>query len=164
MMIKKFFKLFLIIDIGVVVFCLLQNNTLWLFNTQIAFISSLFIIIGSYQGYKQNIQKQINNIDTALANNTPDTINKLEDPFDLYDENSGDEVIDKKPKYNIKQTAKNTIKSFGAFSSLYRVVGYGVLLVGFFYLNNNHLLDPISYFVGFLIVPVSILISFVFKK
>jgi len=167
-MIKKFAKVFLAIDSGVILFCLLQGNMIWLANTQIAFASSLLITIGSYLGYKRNIEKRIENIDTKALVDTPDTIDKIDDKFDLYSEDdinneelSKEQVqeIYQEEKQKLKQQSnvKNTFRSLGATSSLYRLFGYGSLILGFFYLNNNQLLEPISYLIGFIIVPVAVL-------
>jgi hypothetical protein len=165
-MIKKFIKVFLIVDFGVIVFCLLQGNMLWILNTQIAFISSLLITIGSYLGYKRNIEKRVSNGQVDI--DQPDSIDKIDDEFDLYSEYninenelSKEEVQeifeDEKEKLKNQNKFKNTLKSLGAASSVYRLAGYGGLVIGFFYLNNNSLLDPISYLIGFIIVPVATL-------
>ena len=69
---KKFFKLFFIVDTIVVVVCLLLQKYLWLLNIQIAFISSLIITIGSFYGYKKNIQNRVNLTDNQFLNNTTD--------------------------------------------------------------------------------------------
>jgi ABC-type transport system involved in cytochrome bd biosynthesis fused ATPase/permease subunit len=157
---KKFFKLFFIVDTIVVVICLLLQKYLWLLNIQIAFISSLIITIGSFYGYKKNIQNRVNLTDNQFLNNTADTIDKIDDPYDLYSDDIKQTQENKISKTinNIKQTTKNTIKSFGAFGSLYRVVGYVVLIIGFFYLNNNQLLNPIAYLIGLIITPIIVLL------
>ena len=163
MMIKQFAKVFLIVDLVVIVFCLLQGNTTWLLNTQVAFASSLLITIGSYLGYKRNIEKRVENID-------PDTIDKIDDQFDLYSECKINEkelepeqvkeiFLDEKKNLKNQSNIKNTMKSFGGASSLYRLVGYGSLVAGFFYLNNNQVLEPISYLAGFIIVPIATLFT-----
>ena len=165
-MIRKFAKVFLIVDFGVIIFCLLQGNMTWLLNTQVAFASSLFITIGSYLGYKQNIQRRV--VNDQIDINEPDNIDKQEDPFDLYSEIKIDNkeleseevkeiFIEEKEKLKKQNTFKNTLKSIGAASSFYRLAGYGGLVSGFFYLNNNGLLEPISYLTGFIIVPIAVL-------
>ena len=168
-MIKKFAKVFLIIDSGVILFCLLQGDMAWLLNTQVAFFSSLFITIGSYLGYKRNIEKRVKNIDLKTLIDTPDIYDNIDDKFDLYsdinhEENLKEEDIkdilkNEKIKLKKQSNIKNTFYSLGAASSIYRIVGYGSLLLGFFYLNNNGLLEPVSYLIGFSIVPVATLWS-----
>ncbi len=169
-MIKKFAKSFLIVDISVIFFCLIYGDFIWLLNTQVAFVSSLIITIGSYLGYKNNIKKRVKNIDHQDLVDTPDTIEKIDDPFDLYSDIKIDEkeltkeevqeiFQDEKKKLKNQNNIKNTIKSFGATSSIYRIIGYIALVTGFFYLKNNDLLDPVSYLIGFIIVPVATLTS-----
>ncbi len=174
-MIKKFIKVFLIVDLIVILFCLFQGNITWLLNTQVAFVSSLLITIGSYLGYKRNIEKRVEGISSDDLVDTPDTIDKIDDRFDLYSDDiiedkdlSKDEVQEifkeEKSKLKNQNTFKNTFKSFGAASSIYRLFGYGSLVIGFFYLNNNSLLDPISYLIGFIIVPIATLFIRLFNN
>lgn len=168
-MIKKFAKLFFIIDFGVVIFCVLSNNYIWLINTQVAFISSLFISLATFLSYKRNVSKRLENIDyDAHLSNDRDEIDKIDDPYDLYDDEKVNEKTDftaleikeiiKEEKSRIKQNSfKNTIYSSTSFISIYRIVGYALLVFGFFSLNNNGLLNVIPYLVGLFIVPLSML-------
>ena len=169
MMIKKFAKLFFIIDFGVVIFCILSNNYVWLINTQVAFISSLFISLATFLSYKRNVSKRLENIDyDAQLSNDRDEIDKIDDPYDLYDEDEINEKKDfsaseikeiiKEEKSRIKQNSfKNTIYSSGSFISVYRIVGYVLLIFGFFSLNNNGIFNAMPYLAGLFIVPLSML-------
>ena len=88
MMIKKFAKIFLIIDFGLIIFCVLSNNYIWLINTQVAFISSMIISIATFLSYKRNVAKRVQNIDyDAKLSDDRDKIDEIDDPFDLYSEN-----------------------------------------------------------------------------
>ena len=168
-MIKKFAKLFFIIDFGVVIFCILSNNYVWLINTQVAFISSLFISLATFLSYKRNVSKRLENIDyDADLSNDRDEIDKIDDPYDLYDdEKISDKTefttleikdIIKEEKSRIKQNSfKNTIYSSGSFISIYRIVGYILLIFGFFALNNNGIFNAVPYLAGLFIVPLSML-------
>ncbi len=169
MMIKKFAKLFFIIDFGVVLFCILSNNYLWLINTQVAFISSLFISLATFLSYKRNVAKRLENIDyDATLSNDRDEIDKIDDPYDLYSEDeinektefSAKEIKDiiKEEKSKIKQNSiKNTIYTTTSFISIYRVVGYALLVFGFFSLTNNGVFSAMPYLAGLFIVPLSML-------
>ena len=173
-MISKFAKVFIAVDLGVIIFCLLQGNMVWLLNTQVAFFSSILITVGSYLGYKKNIEKRVENTDFQALNDNPDTIDKIDDKFDLYSEINEQEELSKeeikeiideeKEKLKSQSNIKNTIKSFSGASSIYRLVGYGFLIFGFFYLNNNQLLEPVSYLIGFLVVPVATLATRLVKS
>lgn len=169
MMIKNFAKLFFIIDFGVVVFCVLSNNYVWLINTQVAFISSVFISLATFLSYKRNVSKRLENIDyDAELSNDRDEIDKIDDPYDLYDDEKVSDKTEftpfeikeiiKEEKSRIKQNSfKNTIYSSGSFISIYRIVGYIVLIFGFFSLNNNGIFNAIPYLAGLFIVPLSML-------
>jgi len=174
--ISKYAKVFLILDFGVILFCILQGNMAWFLNTQIAFVSVLIIVIGSFLGYQRNISKQIQTFDentkTSLDN---DAIDKIEDPYDLYSDDGIQEEIEisteefveivKEEKTKLKKnTIQNTIKSASGFASLYRIIGYILLIVGFFYLNNNGYFNAIAYIVGISIVPATILVVSLIKK
>ena len=82
-------KLYEINNFGVILFCFLQGDMICLLNTQVAFISSLFITIGSYLGYKKNIEKRVINHQVDIDD--PDAIDKIDDHFDLYTEYKIDE-------------------------------------------------------------------------
>ncbi len=170
-MINKALKIFLIIDFGVVLFCFLSGNTIWLLNTQIAFFSSLFVTLGSYLGYMKNIK---NRIETQVNDDDNyDEVDKMDDKYDLYSPVVEEKVIENPTKEEIQEAMKpikqnyfkNFKSGFGGMSSLYRLAGYVGLVVGFFYLNNNGYLHIYSYVFGFIIVPVSALIfSFFIRK
>lgn len=176
-MTSKSFKVFLYIDLLVVIFCVLLGRFDWLLNTQVAFISSLLVTIGSYLGYKKNIQARVqNHPNLNKENDDYDELDQMDDQFDLYsldikqDEpkelsvNEIKEEIKKNKKAIKKDNFKNFQRSFTAMTSLYRVAGYVFLVVGFFYLNNNGYLDVVPYILGFLIVPISALVLQVVLK
>lgn len=176
-MIRRFATIFFIVDSFIIAYCLITQNYLWLLNTQIAFISSLGITIGSFMGYKRNVANRVKNVNPEeILNDDRDNIDKIEDPYDLYseikehkeEELTAEEIkrIIKEEKSKVKRNSfKNTIFSAGGFASLYRIIGYGTLILGFFYLNNNKFLDVYAYLAGLFIVPLSVLIvNFSLKK
>jgi len=171
MMNKKILQTLFIIDIGVVIFTLLEGRYDWLLNTQIAFASSMMVTIGSYLGYKNNITKRVK--DHQNDDDNYDELDKMDDKYDLYSPQVETKVIEDPTPQEIKEAIKpikqnyfsNFKAGFSGMSSLYRLFGYIGLIIGFFYLNNNHLLDIYSYIFGFLIVPVSTIIgSFIISK
>lgn len=167
-MLKNFAKFYLALDLVVIIVCIISNNYLWLLNTQIAFISAMAITIGSFLGYKRNIENRVQgltpNMDSGIE--PRDTIDEIDDPYDLYGEINEQEefttqeikTIIEEEKKKIKQNSfKNTIFSATGFASLYRLAGYAVLIFGFFALNNNGLLHVFSYVSGLLIVTIATL-------
>lgn len=168
----SFGKIFLIVDIVLVVFALFLYDTTWLLNTQVAFLGSLLVTIASFLSYKKNIQNRLSNFDTTNTNTLEDRdkVDEIDDPFDLY---SDDEPIpeeeltpekikeiikDEKTKIK-KDSLKNTVFSATGFVSIYRIAGYGFLIIGFFALNNNKLFLPIPFLIGLAVVPISVIIS-----
>ena len=173
MTIKQIFLLFLAINIVASIIGAAFFSLYTLINLQVAFWSSFFIIVGSFYSYQRNITKRVALHDTSLEQR--DSIDTIEDRFDLYGEInekkdlSKEEISqiiqDEKKKIKTKDSIKNTFASVGAAGSVFRIIGYILLVVGFFYLRNNGYLEPISYLVGFLIVPImGLLVNFQLKK
>lgn len=166
MMTKNIFSIFIIVDFAIVIICLITNNYLWLINTQIAFSSSFIISLATFYSYKNNVQKSVNN-EFENKNDDLDYIDKIDDPYDLYSDDVREEIILQPNKKQIQNAMKpikqnyflNLKNSILSFASFYRIGGYALLVVGFFYLNNNGLLHVYSYLVGFLILPISSLFS-----
>jgi hypothetical protein len=166
------------VDSGVALFTFLQGNYIWFINTQIAFFTTLGIVFGTYISYRKSVLKRVESYDPQTPQQ--DDIDKIDDPYQLYDDEESekssidivnkDEVDEKKllkeEKANLnKNTIRNTVKSFGAYSSIYRLVGYLFLVLGFFYLQSNNLLDVASYIIGVSIAPISLIIAtFLIKK
>ena len=174
--ILNFAKVFILLDLCVFVYAFLFQNSLWALNTQVAFFSSLFITIASFLSYKRNIQNRISNLDMSQTNQSfdRDKIDEIDDPYDLYteyEEIPESELTPEKIKEIIndeklkvkKNTFKNTLFSAGGFLSLYRVLGYVILIFGFFALNNNHVFMPLGFIVGLGVVPLGVLFSKLIK-
>lgn len=175
--IKKFAKVFFVVDVILIVACLILANSVWLLNTQVAFISSLIVSVATFLSYQNNVNKRVENgeqnIDTL---DDRDTIDEIDDPFDLYSEDepiiqdkeltaSEIKTIILEEKSKVKQnTFRNLFKSTTTFVSLYRIVGYTVLVLGFFYLVNNKLFEPFAYLIGLFVVPFSMLIMKLVSK
>ncbi len=165
-------KILLIVDFVVILFCVVLGQFQWLLNTQLAFISSLLVTIGSYYGYKKNVESQVEN--HINDDDNYDELDKMDDKYDLYSPQVDNE--EKKEEYTkeeikeamkpIKQNYFANFKSgFSGMASFYRLSGYVVLIICFFFLNNNGYLHILSYMFGFLIVPIaSLIISFYERK
>lgn len=87
-MIRKFAKVYLLLDLLVIIGCIIAGNYLWLINTQVAFISAMIITLGSFWGYKKNIENRVANTylkEEELLEDR-DAIDAIDDPYDLYSE------------------------------------------------------------------------------
>ena len=175
--ILKFAKVFILLDFCIILYSLFFQNKFWLLNTQVAFISSLFIIIASFLSYRKNIQNRLSNLDLSQINEgiDRDEIDEIDDPYDLYTqykEIPEDELTTEKIKEIIndekskvkRNSFKNIIFSASGFLSIYRILGYGILIFGFFALNNNKVFLPIAFIIGLGIVPIGILFSKLLEK
>ena len=175
--IQKFAKVFILLDFCIILYYLFFQNKFWLLNTQVAFISYLFIIIASFLSYRKNIQNRLSNLDLSQINEgiDRDKIDEIDDPYDLYTqykEIPEDELTTEKIKEIIndekskvkRNSFKNTIFSASGFLSIYRILGYGILIFGFFALNNNKVFLPIAFIIGLGIVPIGILFSKLLEK
>ncbi|WP_323668677.1 hypothetical protein [Aliarcobacter butzleri] len=173
----KFAKVFIFLDLCIFIYALVFQNKLWLLNTQIAFISSLFITIASFVSYKKNIQNRLSNFDYSKISKGEDRdkIDEIDDPYDLYTEYEEipeneltaekiKEIINDEKSKVKRNSVKNTIFSASGFLSIYRIFGYTILIFGFFVLNNNKIFMPIAFIIGLGIVPFGVLISKLIKK
>ena len=166
MKIRAILEIFLAINIISSVLAMVFFGFDVVLNLQVAFFSSFFIVLGSFIGYRKNILKQSEDF-IIRDENEKDVIDAIDDKFDLYGEINENELSDEdvqeiikeeRKKQNIKDSLTNTMKSLSSATSIYRIMGYVLLVIGFFFLNNNQLLIPIAYLLGFLIVPIMALI------
>jgi len=149
---------FLIVHIAL--YGLLAVSKAAFLNAQIAFVSAFLILLGSMYSYRKLVQR---NLENSAAVHQDDLVEKIDDPYDLYGEN--DEVTDEeKPLKEVikeekarlkanKATVRNVSKSTPALLSIYRLVPYGVLVLGFIALKNNNML-LLGYFLPGLAVGI----------
>ena len=162
----------LIVDIGIILFCYLSGERTWLINSQIGFVTSTLVMFGSILSYRSMVQGRLNV--GAIPDDERDTLDKLEDPYDLYDDekekNDEDKTLQevvKEERENLKKNRRSfwqTTKDSKASLSFYRLGAYALLILGFFYLNNNNLLDIPSYLFSLFIPPVIVVIMLMRKK
>ncbi len=153
-------KILIAVDVGVVVFCYLEQNNIWLVNTQIAFFSTALIIIGSFIGYSNSVRRNLEN-----GNVGEDILKKYEDPYNMDDE---EDKIDEK---NLEKLKNKKLKwyeillfSFKGGFNFIRILGYAFLIAGFIWLIKKGLFDTLSFLFGVSIVPAVSLISILLLK
>ncbi len=175
--ILNFAKIFLLVDLCLLILSVTLYDLIWFLNSQVAFIGSLSVTIASFLAYRKNIHNRLSNLDTSknMMTEDRDKIDEIDDPYDLYSDYEEipeeeltpakiKEIIDKEKKNVKKNSFKNTLFSAGGFVSIYRIIGYSFLIFGFFALNNNKLFLPIPFLIGLGIVPLSVLfVKFIFK-
>lgn len=129
-------------------------------NTQVAFISSLFVIIGSSFAYKKMVTTQVN---SNIHDGERDLLDEIEDPHELYtDEPINDAPVEELDLKAIVKEEKAKIKTFSLSSlkhgargtvSLFRIVPYIFLILGFIALKNNGVLE-LSFYLPSLFVGI----------
>ena len=156
MRVKRTIRLFILSEVAI--FALWLYSYAFFLNFQIAFLSSVLILLGSTYSYKRLVERRVDSEDRP---DDTDLIDKIDDPFDLYSEEISSEAMDveeldlktvvkeeKKRLKENKQTIKNTAKSAPALVSIFRVVPYIFLVLGFIGLNNNELLSLLPFLTG----------------
>jgi len=145
-MVKKSISIFFITE-GFVLLSLFYSKVAYA-NIQVAFLSSLFIILGSSYAYKKMV---IDQLESQNYEQKRDLLDEIEDPHELYD---GKEINDapaealdlkaivKEEKAKVKVFSFNNMKhgAKGSFS-LFRIIPYLFLVLGFIALKNNDLLS-----------------------
>jgi hypothetical protein len=174
---KKIINTLLIVDIGIVIFCFLSGKRVWLINSQVGFLTSSFVMFASIISYRNMVQSRVN-AGFILTEENHDTLEKIEDPYSLYDEyklevphtndkeKSIQEIVQEE-KANIKKSHRSIwqmTKDSRASLSFYRLGAYSMLILGFFYLNNNKILDISSYLFALTLPPVIIVTILLHKK
>ncbi len=154
-------RILIAVDIGIVVFCYLEDNMIWLFNTQTAFFATSLIILGAFIGYSNMVKLNLQN-----GNVGEDILKKYEDPYNLDDEE--DEVkkedLEKLKPKKLKWYEALLFSFKGGFNFI-RIFGYIFLIAGFLWLAYSKRFDAISFIFGVSIVPaVSLIYLFILKK
>ena len=117
-------------------------------NVQVAALSSFFIMLGSFYAYKKMIDSQVASKSYEVDR---DELDIIDDPHGLYDETPLNEAapedldlkqIVKEERAKIKTFSLSAMKEGGSAGfSIYRLVPYIFLVLGFIALKNNHILD-----------------------
>ncbi|MBD3805576.1 MAG: hypothetical protein IE879_00515 [Sulfuricurvum sp.] len=148
---------------------LIGSFPLWLIsgtiytNFVVAMFTSMAIVMGSLYSYRNMIMKRVERADPE---DNKDLIDMMDDPYDLYEEEREQEITDikqmiKEEKARQKTNIiKNTTQNSSAWVSVYRLIPYAILILGFITLENNHALEVLPYMVGLAAgIPLGYLIA-----
>jgi len=86
---SKIINTLLIVDIGIVLFCYLAGQRDWFINSQIAYSSSLLIVMASIYSYAQMVKTGVENEIVTTSND--ELLEKIEDPQGVFDDTSHSE-------------------------------------------------------------------------
>lgn len=145
-MVKKIISLFLISEFFIFVSYFFSYSLF--INLEVGFLSAFLIIIGSSYAYSRMVDSQVVHGNYEEKRDTLDTI---EDPHELYDdEEINDAPVEELDLKAIVKEEKAKIKTFSLKSakygakgsvSMFRIVPYIFLILGFIALKNNGLLE-----------------------
>lgn len=145
----------------------------WMANTQMAYLTSALVMGATLLSYARMVHARL---DAGMIPDSDDrdVIDKLDDPHDLYSDDTPAEVTEEEPpaaspaeiraaireeKQRLKARKRSPmalLRDSKPFMSFYRLLSYGVMIFGFFYLNGNHLLQPLPYLIGLGLPPLVI--------
>ncbi len=142
----KFFKI--IIASQLLIFLTYFISLNFYANFQVAFLSSFFVMLGSFYSYKKMISKRV---ETKSYIENRDELDVIDDPHDLYDESPLNEApVEELDLKQIVKEEKAKIKTFNLKSmkigasagfSMFRLGAYLFLILGFISLKNNDILE-----------------------
>ena len=146
---KKSIKIFLAAELIVLATNFISYQTF--LNAQVAYVSSLFVFLGSMYSYKKLVEQRVPN--EVVVEDERDELDKIDDPHALYEENSQTEqsaeelkaVIKEEKKQMKGENLKNAATAGSATVSFFRLIPYLFLVLGFIALKNNHQLQIMTY-------------------
>jgi hypothetical protein len=162
--VERSIKTFLLVELFI--FASYFYSVTLFINVQVAFLSSFFIILGSALAYKKMVEAKR---DSGEYESDRDLLDTIEDPHELYDDKPLNEApaeeldlkaIVKEERAKIKTFSLSSMKhGVRASVSLFRLVPYLLLILGFVALKNNDVLELKFYLPALLvgIVTASIL-------
>ncbi len=156
MMIQRGTKAVIVTELIILATILVSVNVF--LNAELSSLSAFLIILGSMFSYKKTIT---NRLKDGSITQTKDDYEKLNDPFELYDEEGEIDQVDikniiKEEKKRLKaDNYKNLKLSSGASFSIFRIVPYIFLIIVFILLSHSHRL-MLEVFLPFLAVGVVI--------
>ncbi len=153
----------LIVDIGVIFFCILAGHRDWFVNTQIGFFSSLTVILASLYSYRKMVDQSV--ASGAMVSSNDELLEKIEDPHGIYNEEESQEAVSEETIEDDKKiTTLEALKKSKAFISFYRLGAYLLLAIGFLYLQTEHILHIPSYLFAIMLPPAIIAIMFFWQS
>ena len=168
----KILKALIVMDIIIILISMIFFDIKVLYNTQFGFISATLVMIASMISYRRMVNTRVEH-NVITIDDSKDVIDQLEDPYDLYSEEVVEaeekdlaEVVkeERKKSKESGRTLFQTLKDTKAALSVYRLGAYGVLVLGFLYLNRHGLLHVPSYILALSIPPMVIVTMLIRDK
>ena len=160
------------VDILLLLIALIFFDIKVLYSTQIGYITATMVMVASIISYRRMVNARVKE-KIITMDDSRDTIDKLEDPYDLYsEEEEVDESKDlsevvKEEKKKLKKNKRGlyqTLRDTKAALSVYRLSSYALLILGFMYLNRQELLHIPAYIIALGIPSVILVWIFIREK
>jgi len=160
---KKLLITLLIINAIFAILTMIWGGKSTLLSFEVAFVSSSLIIFSSFKSYENMVKTRVALLESAK--DEPDAINKIEDPYQLYDdEDSSSNSIDKndnikeildeeKRRLKSNRDLKKSIKESKSFFAPLKIVSYALLAFGFIFLKREGSLEIFVYLIS-LAIPI----------
>ena len=169
---RKILTVLITVDLILLAVAVIFFDRKVLYSTQIGYITSTLVMVASIVSYRRMVNARVKH-KIITMDDSKDTIDKLEDPYDLYSEDVEDEGEEKSLAQTVKEEKKKlkknrrtvyqTIKDTKAALSIYRLGAYALLIIGFLYLNRQGLLHIPSYIIA-LGIPSVIIVWMLIKE
>ena len=135
----------------------------------IGYFTSSLIMMASMKSYQTFVEMSVSN--GMIPDDERDIIDKVEDPYMLFD----DEIIDESQERDLVEVVKEerarlkgngrsfveVLKDSRTSLSPYRLLAYVFMIMGFIYLQKNGVLDIKTYIISISIPMVAVIISLV---
>ena len=143
-----------------------------LYSFVVAFATSSLVVLASFKNYKNMVEQRLLNASGEEFDDR-DELDKIEDPYNLYDEMQNNDMQEndedksfkdiikeekqrlKKQKRPLKQSVVDSARAFNYI----RLIAYTILVAGFFILLKSKNLN-MAFYLATLIVPNFIAIVF----
>ena len=135
----KILKVLIAVDLLLLITSVVFGGKIWVYNTQVGFISATLIMVASVVSYRRMVNTRVEH-GIVTMDDSKDVIDKLEDPYDLYSEDIVEEKTEedlvevvKEERKKLKQNRRSltqTLKDTKAALSVYRLGSYALLILG----------------------------------
>ncbi len=167
----KILKALVSVNVAGVLVIIIFFDIKLLYAYEIGFFSSTLVMLASLNSYRRMVNARVEHGIITL-DDSKDVIDKLEDPHDLYSEDVlvQEEDVDlvevvkeERKKLKDSRSVGQSLKDAKGALSVYRLGAYGVLILGFFYLNRHGLLDIWTYILA-LALPTIVIVTVLVKE
>lgn len=163
---RKFLQLFVLVDLLLLLASLFVWDMSGVLNAQVGALSALAVAFGSFMGYRHTIHNEVERVQGMNLGEDRDELEKIDDPHGLYDDEpindapiSDEEAkrifAEEKQKVKQQSTIKNIFLTYRGIFSPLRILGYFLLVFGFFWLEGNGNLQVVPYLLGLSVLPVT---------